>query len=105
MSHRCSSVDPISQQENRCMHLLLMADAGNAEFLEIVSGEVAQCFSSNVILTECRFVAFQTQASQPTCDIHRRFLGSVTLESGVSSRLTYSVREQRIGRLVVRGSR
>jgi hypothetical protein len=59
------------------MHLLLMADAGNAEFLEIVSGEVAQCFSSNVILTECRFVAFQTQASQPTCDIHRRFLGSV----------------------------
>jgi hypothetical protein len=66
------------------MHLLLMADAGNAEFLEIVSGEVAQCFSSNVILTECRFVAFQTQVSQPTCDIHRRSSGSVTLEANIA---------------------
>jgi hypothetical protein len=40
-----------------------MTDGSNAEFLEIFSGEKAQYFSADGILTECRLVAFQTEGS------------------------------------------
>jgi hypothetical protein len=56
-----------------------MADGGNAESLKIFGSEMAQFFSADVILAECRLISFKTKASQPACDIHRRFPGSVTL--------------------------
>jgi hypothetical protein len=51
-----------------------MPDGGNAEFLEIFGGEMAQHVNADGVLAECRLVALQTQTSQPACDIHRRFL-------------------------------
>jgi hypothetical protein len=40
-----------------------MADGGNAEFLEIVGGEMAQYFGPNAILAECRLVLLKTERS------------------------------------------
>jgi hypothetical protein len=54
-----------------------MADTGDAEFFEIVGGEMAQYFGTNAILAECRLVTFQSQVAQPACNIHRRSSGSV----------------------------
>src|ERR1700722_19932027 len=58
-----------------------MADGGNSQALKIFGGEVAQVFSNHLVLAEGCLVAFQTQVSQPTCDIHCRFSGSVTLDA------------------------
>ena len=51
-----------------------MANGGHPEALKILGGEMAQVFSTDLVLAEGCLVAFQTQVSQPTCDIHRRFL-------------------------------
>ena len=37
-----------------------MADGGDAEFLEVVGGQIGQYFGTDVILAECRLVALQT---------------------------------------------
>ena len=51
-----------------------MADSGNAKSLKIFGGEMAQFFSADVILAECRLVSFKTERSQPVRDVHRRSL-------------------------------
>jgi hypothetical protein len=47
----------------------LMADA-----LKIFRGKVTQVFAADFVLGEGALAAFKTQASQPACDLHRRFL-------------------------------
>ena len=73
-----------------------MADGGNAEALKILGGEMAQVFSADLVLAEGRLVAFQTQVSQPTCDIHRRFLRLGDARGGVSPWWTDRVQGQKI---------
>ena len=69
-----------AQRGDRLQQTAPMAERGDAYFLEIIGGQIEQYFGADVILAECRLVAFQTQISQPTCDIHRRVSGSVTLK-------------------------
>ena len=71
-----------------------MADGGDAKSLKIFGSEMAQYFGADVILAECRLVAFQTQVSQPTCDIHRRFLRLGDAWGGVSPGRAGRVQEQ-----------
>src|SRR4051812_26504773 len=51
-----------------------MTDSGNAEFLEIVGGQMAQYVGVDAILAECRLVVLKAQTPQPLPDIHRRCL-------------------------------
>jgi hypothetical protein len=51
-----------------------MADGDDAEFLEIIGGEMAQYLSPNAILAERRLVLFQPECSQPVRNVHCRSL-------------------------------
>ena len=51
-----------------------MANGGHSETLKIFGSEVAQVFSTDLVLAEGCLVAFQIQISQPTRDLHRRVL-------------------------------
>ena len=46
----------------------------NAKVLEIISGQTGQQFGGDVILSECRLVAFEPERSQPIRDVHYRSL-------------------------------
>ena len=72
-----------------------MADGGNPESLEVFGGQIPQYVSVDVILAECRLVAFETQVSQPTCDIHRRFPRLGEARGEVSLRWSGGVQERR----------
>jgi len=56
----------------------------NADFLEIVRGQVTQYVSVDVILAECRLVLFETEVEEPIADIHRRVLRPGDVENGLS---------------------
>jgi hypothetical protein len=45
-----------------------------ADALKIFRGKVTQVFTADFVLGEGALAAFKTQASQPACDLHRRFL-------------------------------
>src|SRR6478672_3299645 len=50
-----------------------MANRGNPQILQVLGRQMAQVFSTDAILAECRLVLLQPQALQPSSDIHRRF--------------------------------
>jgi hypothetical protein len=47
-----------------------VTDRTNADFLQILLGEVRKDSLVNLVLTECRLISFEAQAPQPTSDIH-----------------------------------
>ena len=73
-----------------------MADCGNAQSLKIFGGEMAQVVGADFILPECSLVALKAEASQPACDIHRRFLRLGDARGGVSPCWGGCVQEQKM---------
>jgi hypothetical protein len=48
-----------------------MADAGDAELLQIIGGKVGKNFRRDVVGGERRDVALETELAKPRCDLHR----------------------------------
>jgi hypothetical protein len=47
-----------------------MADAGNAEVLEVVAGQIGQEIDVDLVVTERLLVALEPEAAQPVPDFH-----------------------------------
>src|SRR3954453_17216058 len=51
-----------------------MTNRDNTQAIKVLDRQMAQVFSTDAILAECRLILAKTQVVQPLPDIHRRFL-------------------------------
>ncbi len=51
-----------------------MTDRDNAQVLKILGCQMRYVCLTDAILAECRLILLKAEVSQPTADIHRRFL-------------------------------
>ena len=62
-----------AQQGDSIHQPATMTDCRDAQFLQIIRGEIGQDCRSDLVLPERRLVPFEAQRAQPVCYVHRRF--------------------------------